>query len=303
MSFLNQTYAVPGRVLGVFRTVLALNGQLTEERLAALMAPGALQGETESGQDMVTATLRECVKCGLLTESDGRFGPTRGLPKEVLSLNTVDRHLPRLLARLILDPQNEANHDLALALAWFLAQDPYHAPGNWSEAQTVLREQLGEGELRIATGLTNADPYNLLEHWAGYLGFAQTLSRRDREVNLPDPTAFLRDHLDDLLGTRQGEWQSLAGVMERLSQRCPVFEGGSFRDRVEKSLQGTALARDATHFSGTTALAWYRLRDENMIEIKADADAPDQILLPDGRGVSRPFALIRRRRPNRRFES
>jgi hypothetical protein len=305
MSFLNQTYAVPGRVLGVFRTMLALNRPVAEDELARLMAPAALQKEAESGQDMVTATARECVKCGLLNaqKKDGSLSLAAKVKKEALSFESVDRYLAYMLPQLVLDAENEVNHDLALALAWFLAQDPYHAPGNWSEAQSFLRDQLGEGELRKATGLTNSDPYNLLEYWAGYLGFAWTLSRRDREVNLPDPTAYLREHLDELLVGKDGEWQSLAGVMVRLAKSCPVFEGGVFRDRVETSLQGTPLARLTSQLSGATALAWYRLRDEDVVELKADADAPDQLLLPDGRGVSRPFALVRRKRSTRRLQS
>jgi hypothetical protein len=293
MSVMNQPYAVPGRVLAVYRTVLALPGRLTDVELANLMAPEALQKEKEAGRDMVTETVKECVKMRLLTRADGRLTPAPGLAREVLALDTVDQHLPRELARLLLTLENDANRDLALSLAWYLAQDAYSAPGNWSDAQPVLREQLGDGDFRKRTGLTNSDPYNMMEYWAGYLGFARTLSRREQEVNFPDPTAYLGSRLAELVPGKSGLSHSLAGVMEKLARLCPIFEDGEFRRAVEKEITGVK-PRERDHLSSTTALAWFRLQEEGEVVLLPDADPKDRRLLPDGRAGVKVVSLVRR---------
>lgn len=282
MSFLNQPYAVPSRVLVVFRTVLLLRPVCySASELAEMHAPQGLLSKAESGRDMVEATIRECVKLHLLAEDAGKVVPHPKLPPAATDPATVERVLPGVIADLVFHAVNKENHDLALALSWFLAQNPYKGPANWSDAQGVLREQLGEGSVREDTGLTNADPYNLMEYWATYLGLARTWYAKGRERTTPDPTEFIRLRLPKLF-TRSDTTRPLRDVMDALAKHVPVFEGGRFRERVVEEA-GSKLRPPAGHLSAATALAWLRLRDEGEIVLEPARDARDALILPDGR--------------------
>src|SRR5262249_4247735 len=85
----------------------------------------------------------------------------------------------------------------------------------------------------------------------------------------------------------------LASVIGRLSRRCPVFEGGAFRDRVEKEAAGQIPTRHRSHLSSTTALAWFRLEEEGFVQLQMEADAHDQLILPDRRGAGRPTSVVK----------
>jgi hypothetical protein len=288
MSVMNQDYAVPGRVLGVYRTVKAYSGALSREELSRLMAPRSLEGRGASGReaeeadeeeegvgrDMVVATADECQKMGLLTP----HGAKLGVPD---SHAVGDEDLPGLLTRLLLCPAGP-NADLGLSLAWLLAQDPASGPTSWDSAEGLLREQMGQGEMRAATGLTNPNPYRMLEHWACYLGFARSYARRGKRVVSADPTAYLRRSLPALFDRKPGRPRSLAGVVNKLKDHCPVFEGGVHRRQIEKVLAGKLPARPENQLSGTTALAWLHLEEEGLVRLERDADARDKLLLPDG---------------------
>src|SRR4051794_9580579 len=121
MSLMNQDYAVPGRVLGVYRTVRAFPGVYTRDELARLMAPDSLQ-DGESGRAMVEKTVDECRHAGLFLPGEGKL--------ELTTENRAqDDGLPDLLLRLFLvGPKKAANRDLGLSLAWFLAQPAGRAP-------------------------------------------------------------------------------------------------------------------------------------------------------------------------------
>jgi hypothetical protein len=290
MSVMNQDYAVPGRVLGVYRTVRAYSGPLTRDELSLLMAPRSLEHRGTSGReaeeadeeeggvgrDMVAATAEECQKMGLLTPPRG--GDKLGVPA---SHAVDDEELPGLLTRLLLDPAGP-NTDLGLSLAWFLAQDPASGPTSWDSAEGLLREQMGQGEMRAATGLTNPNPYRMLEYWACYLGFARSYARRGKRVVSADPTAYLRRSLPALFDRKPGRPRSLAGVMNKLKDDCPVLEGGTHRRQTEKALTGKFPARPENQLSGTTSLAWLRLEEEGLVRLTRDADARDKLLLSDG---------------------
>jgi hypothetical protein len=142
-------------------------------------------------------------------------------------------------------------------------------------------------------GLTNSNPFNMLAHWACYLGFAWTHQRRGREVFMPDPTAYVRHHLPDLFKGERGVRVPLKDAMARLAERCPVFEGGILRDRVERELAGGVRQREANQLSSTTALAWLRLEEEGYVKLSPGADDPNLRLLPDGKGHRR-VALVER---------
>jgi hypothetical protein len=199
VSVLKQAYAVPSRVLGVFRYLLHAKGQREQlETLVKILSPEALgrksdeqsDGDKEgSGRDMVEATVRECVKAGILIEVEDTVTLNPTLSPEARNPKTAEELLPLTLAKLFFDPDRDANHDLGLSIAWYLSLDAYSPPGNWGEVERAT-ESSGTKEL---LKLTDAR-YLMLEYWLCYFGLGWTYSLGARRLT-PDPTHHLRQRL------------------------------------------------------------------------------------------------------------
>lgn len=281
MSVLKQAYAVPSRVLGVFRYLLHARGQREQrETLIRVLAPESLgrkpdpQGEGEregAGKDMVEAVVSECVGAGLLVETENgvTFSPT--LPPEARNPKTAESLLPFTLANLFFDPERDANHDLGLSIAWYLGLDAYSAPGTWPEVERAI---LGSGTKDL---LKLSDVrYHMLEDWLCFLGLGWTYSLGEKRLT-PDPTQHLRARLSLLFPGQARARHPLGDVMTRLAALSPVFEGGFLREQIP-----IPIAEDgANRLSTATALGLLRLRDEGFIELFHESDATT-FLLPDG---------------------
>jgi hypothetical protein len=284
VSVLSQPYAVPSRVLGIYRYLLRARGQHeAKEDLVALLAPDSLprktaaaepgeEAEEGGGKDMVRKTLSECVAMGLLTETDGEVQVNPDLPKAARNQATAEQVLPLTLAALFFDQGRVANHDLGLAIAWYLCQDAYSAPHNWNTIDAYLREQVGGDRF----GITNSTPYGMFEDWVCYLGFGWTHGLKDKSILTPDPTEHLRRRLPELFG-KPSVSCSFVEITGRLGILCPVFEEGFLRKQVEAQLR----PREAGQLSSATALAWLRLRDEGLVRLTRESDA-NLLVLPDG---------------------
>jgi len=122
---------------------------------------------------------------GLLTENDGEYQLSSDLPKAARTQASAEEVLPVTLAALFLDQDRVTNHDLGLAIAWYLCQDAYGAPHNWNTIDAALREQVGGDRF----GITNSTPYGMFEDWVCYLGFAWTHALKDKTVLTPDMRA------------------------------------------------------------------------------------------------------------------
>jgi hypothetical protein len=278
MSLLSNPYPTPSRVRGVFRYLLhSPDHQESRSTLEALMSPPSLRGKGGMIQD----TIDESIKLGLLTEMGESVAINQYLSKESKSPNIGDSLLPSTISELIFNSENKANYDLAQAITWYLAQDVYEAPGNWSEVQDRLSSQLG-GE---RFGLNNTR-YTQFEDWICYLGFAWSHKIKDSQKGtlVPDPTAYLRMHLGQLLRTNRRE--PLGKFLQNLAKLCPAFEFGSLRDKLEESFG----SREPRHLSTVTAFSLLRLNDEGYLKLSMEADA-EAYVLPDGT-ASRRFSHI-----------
>jgi len=281
VSVLKQAYAVPSRVIGVFRYLLHARGQREQrETLVKVLAPESLgrkadpqnQGDKEgAGRDMVEATVNECVAAGLLVDGDGGVTLCPDLPVQARDPKLGEPLLPLTLANLFFNTEREANHDLGLAIAWYLSLDAYSAPGNWAELE---REMVSAGTKEL---LKLSDVrYHMLEDWLCYLGFGWTYSLGEKRLT-PDPTNHLCARLNWLFPGPAQSKHSLGDVMSRLAVSSPVFEGGFLRDQVPRIENGGA----ANRLSTATALGLLRLRDEGYIGLYHESDAATY-LLPDG---------------------
>jgi hypothetical protein len=234
--------------------------------------------DRKANRDMVKNTIDECLHMKLLVKDDSgeRVGINPELPGVVRSPETAEALLPLTLTDLLFAEDNEKNHDLGLAIAWYLGQDAYDAPGDWER----VSETLGQTTFAKEIGLNNSNPWGQLIHWSSYLGFAWTHSVGGKAVLTPDPTAYLRRRLKQVFDGQLHSSLPLLSVLESLAQVCPVFEGGALRKKVEQ-VTGPRNASGERRLSSVSVLAWLRLDEEKTIELQFKSDA-QPVLFPDG---------------------
>jgi hypothetical protein len=279
MSFLTVAYAVPSRVIGVYRFLLHARGQRESlESLGDHLAPKSLplrgergaDSEEGAGKDMVQKTVNECVTAGLLAHDGEDVCLHPNLSPKARDPRSGEAILPLTLAALCFSPTNDANHDLGLAIAWYLQLDVLRPPGSWPEVEQLLIQSGLDETLKLSDVR-----YHMLEDWLCYLGFGWAHVPGDRKL-VPDPTVHLRCRLPELFPASAPARQPFPMVAERLASLCPVFEGGAIRTRL-----GADGLEATKRLSNSTALAWLRLRDEGDIELHHESDA-EVLILPDG---------------------
>jgi len=269
MSILKDPYVVPSRVKGVVRYLLAAKGQREKQDiLEALLSPTALISKGEDKQfsrKMVQSTIRECIKIGLLEESEDGSEVAIN-PK----LHLEEALLPAVLTQRLLNISDlTENHDFARVLAWYLAQDFFAAPGNWRDAQQRLLDQVGEDLLEL-----NDVRFGQFADWSCYLGFSWRNSLAGNPGLVPDPTAYLRQSLGSLFEGVANQPIPLGEFINRLGRHCPVFETGTFREEIEKQLEG----RESNYLSSVTSIALRRLEEEKLIKLDPLSDSSIWVL-------------------------
>ncbi|PSN16988.1 hypothetical protein C7293_00215 [filamentous cyanobacterium CCT1] len=269
MSILKDPYVVPSRVKGVVRYLLAAKGQREKrETLEALLSPKALVSRGDDRQlsrKMVQATIRECIKMGLVEESEDGSEVAIN-PK----LNLKENVLPSALAQLLLNtPELTENHDFARVLAWYMAQDFFVAPGNWAEAQKKLRDQVGEELLEL-----NDARFGQFEDWSCYLGFGWRNTLSGNPVLVPDPTAYIRQSLSTLFEGVADKNIPFGEFINRLGKYCPVFETGTFREKIDDQLGDC----ESNYLSSVTSVTLRRLEEEGKIKLERLSDITVSVL-------------------------
>lgn len=285
-------YASSSRVRGVFRYLLPKAGQReSRDKLEKVLSPESLLrgGDADTtSRGMIKGTINECLKMGLLVEESDGGDPIVAinpeLPPEARSKSKGDSVLPQTLTRLMITLEREANRNLATVIAWYLTQDAYSTPGNWTETEAALLQQVGADKL----GMNDAR-YSQFADWVCFLGFAWRHSLKDKDLLTPDPTPFFRGAITTLIPQRGGQPRPLGDFILKLAAHCPVFETGAYRVEVENKVRTRETEQ---HLSSTTALALLRLQEEKTIELSKRSDAP-VYTLPDG-NQSQSFSHIRR---------
>jgi hypothetical protein len=270
MSILKDPYVTPSRVKGVVRYLLQTRGKREKrDTLEAVLSPASLASrgdDKEPSRNMVQATVRECIKMGLLEEIQDKAEVTLNLKLRLEN----DASLAAVLSQLLLDESEYTeNHDFAKVLAWYLAQDFFDAPGNWQEMEQKLREQIGSSLLEL-----NDARYGQFEDWSCYLGFSWRNSLMGTQVLVPDPTVYLRQNLKNLFENQTHQQISLDEFISRLSKYCPVFEMGEFREEIEQQIG----LREPNHLLTVTSIALRRLEDEGLIKLERLSDTSIWVL-------------------------
>lgn len=275
MSVIKEgAYAVPSRVLGLFKYLKSTKKfKDKRENIYNLLSPTELIRKDEDkdvSRKMLQTVILESKKMGLLVEEDDEISIHP-------DLTDIDiKALPSAIARLFFSSENTENHDFSQVCSWYLAQDFRDAPGNWEEAEKKLEKQVGTSLLNL-----NGNRYDQFEYWSCYLGFSWQHSKKDTKkcVTVPDPTKYLKLNLGLFFKEKKRKEMPIIEFMEQVAKHAPVFEFGSFRNKIEEQMLG--LVRDQNSLSTVTSMSLFRLEEANLIKLDKESDA-DVLFVSDG---------------------
>ncbi len=289
MSLFSNPEAVPSRIIGAWRYLARDSGDDVLDTVLKrdLMPDTVLPDRKRDRRGVLSQSLKAGVEVGLFESSGGKDLSRVRLAPDASAVDPAKDEVCRdVLANLLLDP-DDGDDGFATALAWFLCQSPFGRPLRDREPP-ALPGEIQEAGLQDRTGITSDVNSGAFRHWCTYLGFANSHKLDGKAAVSPDPTRYLSRRLPQVVEVT-GERVSLLEVMRRLSQRCPVLEGGTYRDEIETLLD---VSRPERHLSETTSLALLRLADRGEIDLHEEADAANVMVLQKGNQSSRYSRLI-----------
>jgi len=283
MSILKEPLATPSRVRGIVKYLLQTKEkQEKREILERVLSPNELVKDAPSPRPMLRKTIHELIKVGLLEEDEDKIVINPSLLEDVRNPQFGDQLLPNTLAYLFFASNNQDEEDFGLVCAWYLAQDIYEAPGTWEEVEQQVSKQ-GVGNL---LKMSNNTLYGQMDDWMCYMGLVWGHALGGKRVIVPDPTVYIKRNLKDLFqGQVRGKLQ-IREFIDRLAEKCPLFETGKFREQVEEKIG----FRLPNHLSTSTAFALFRLQDDDCIKLVKESDA-DLFIFP-GVGNEEGFSHI-----------
>lgn len=280
VSLVSVAQVSPSRISGIYQYLLqSENYCAAKKKLQSAFAPESLRsritGEDEEGQgsSMISEPMREGVKLGLFEDGENADGDYIRISSNLLMKPQSElSDLPAIIASLVFE--NAENENLALAIAWYLSQNPLAAPGTQTEVTELLRTEIADGRY----GITSDVRYGQFEDWVCYLGFAWCHSLNGRRVMVPDPKVAVERSLHKLYSLRTGETISIRQMVKDLSTELPVLEEGKIRNLVEDTLKNIGKIRQQDYFSISTSLALLKLENLGCIKLLKQSDAGLYIL-------------------------
>ena len=257
MSVVTTWEAVPNRIEAVVQ-YLSHQKSVSKAELSEVLSPSSI-----GGRNVVPRVIAEALNLSLIQQTEGERW---SLAEELQVATEVRLHI----ARTLLDPHLAASAKqsrVAPAMAWFLTRDvrePLSVSDNW---RTLVERDCPSST--DAFELSNSSSCQQFAYWAVYLGLGWKLATgvREtgvREVLVPDPTTALEYALR--VAVDPGETLSVEDAIARIADICPVIEGGSVREDVERQLVPTR-RRPAGQLSRSTSFALARLEAKGVIEM------------------------------------
>ena len=270
MKIYTEVEPVPSRVVALARLLLA-EGELPEDQLIALLQP-------RDNKNMASKTLEAALELGLVERRLAKCRLAEVLPK-LVKPSQLDKHLPAVLARLLLRPEIDRKPNGFVKLcAWILHQPILNFPHDRSGIHYAMKTQgLPPEELQVAS---EARLDNVI-YWAKYLGLVRQMQASAGSGVIPDPTDYLRRFLPELLPP--GDEVAAQDFRSRLAQLCPALDGGSVREALIRKL---APDWPASRLSESLSFGLERLEQANEIKIWCPDDWRDFLLTPEGRKIA-----------------
>ncbi|MEK3865842.1 protein DpdG [Paenibacillus sp. FSL H7-0716] len=268
MSLIKTPEASPARIYAIYALIAQMHGQRLEiDLLKRMIMPSAFASPNleRNETDFIGKTIPEMISLGLIKHENNFLQITdTTIPKGSIS-SQVAILLPHVIRKRVLFSEEDQNEDLGRIIAWYLTQNPYRAPGNWKEVEEALLKQLND-KMECSSDAR----YGQFEDWSLYLGFTTRILKQ----LMPDPTKVIRYFLPELFHDSRTHF--IDTVVHRLAKLCPVFEHGSYREKVKNTYGTEALLQG--HLSQTTSYAWLRLQDEGIVDLRMKSDADVYVL-------------------------
>jgi hypothetical protein len=279
MKLYTDIYATPSRIQGLLRLVAKV-GPSTQE--ASSLMEIALDRPGAEGKAM--SLINAAKEANLIGED----------PKGVLALKfeMSDDHwnvpnygevLVKIIDRYVLTPTiNGSENRLATLAAWFMKQSPSTVP----QGQTAIKSALTKhGFPPSELGLANDACVDMLIYWLKYLGFAWQYEARKCEGLVPDPTAFLTRHIDELLPidveTKVNEFRNKVGEI------CPILDGGTVFEEVSRRMHLNGVPEMPNdQLSPSLSLALRRLKRSKAIDFYCPDDQRTFLMLANGEKIA-----------------
>jgi hypothetical protein len=242
----------------------------------AALRPNAVVG---SEADALLASLRVGRDIGLLDRSSGTRTTDQeadwGLEEQVGSQRdewyadpTRFRVLVRraLLAKAVDDvAEGETPSDVAVGLAWLLAQDPVR-PLPWAYGDGPERSLNDQNMRPYIVGPTQ---WRQFLRWAVALGCAEYSQAGSRRLILLDPTAALAEELPPI--PRVGV--SARAFCAAVTKELPILDGGQISDFMRAKRGECADPRGDAMVGPAFSLSLRRLQGQGVIDLHREADA------------------------------
>lgn len=300
MALLNPPQILPNVARVIFRALQGSEEGVTKDDLARQVAPGSLprgEGATPGpGSKGFEDTLTACMTINLTERREDFVRLHPDLPPVAQDRKLREAAFAPLVLDLVLDERinhdlwesTEGARDLTRAIAWWLAQNPLDPPLPWNEAggADVAQERQITGGERI---FSNDTRWGAFDRWATFLGVASRFLRRGKTILMPDPTSAVRPVLAEVLPEAR---TPILDFTERLAQRLPVLDGGTYRRAVEERMRPDAVLASADALSPSLSHALLRLRDEQLLRLEDLADAPAKVQLARGFGPERTISHV-----------
>ncbi|MFF2091282.1 protein DpdG [Paenibacillus sp. NPDC058174] len=268
MSLIKTPEASPARIYAIYALMAQMHGQRLEiDSLKKMIMPAAFASPNSerTETDFIGKTIPEMISLGLMKQENNFLEITdTSISKGSLSFE-VAIQLPHVIRKRALVSEEGQNEDLGRIIAWYLTQNPYRAPGSWKEVEEALLKQLKD-KMECSSDAR----YGQFEDWSLYLGFTTRIWKQ----LMPDPTKVIRHLLPELFHDSRTHF--IDTIVHRLAKLCPVFEHGSYREKMKNTYGTEALL--AGHLSQTTSFAWLRLQDEGVVDLRMRSDADVYIL-------------------------
>ena len=171
-----------------------------------------------------------------------------------------------LLAKAVDDiAEGQTPSDVAVGLAWLLAQDPVYplAQAYRDGPEGALNSQ------NMLPYIAGPDQWRPFLRWAVALGCAEYSQVGSRRLILLDPTAALAEELPPI----PHAGVSARAFYEALTRELPVLDGGRISDFMREKRGETADPRGDAMVGPAFSLALRRLQGQGVIDLHREADA------------------------------
>jgi hypothetical protein len=299
---------VPSRILGLIRILSASKSGHPRDEVTALMQPEPLlregrkkgsaadddEQENKKKPDLANEAISAALDLGLVEAyRDGHERDSLRVPETLhrsLRVNGTfsDDECWQLLAAAALQDGAQDN-----AFAEFCSWLQFHTASRMPADEGTIRKALEDDGLELdRLQMRNKAALQNAFYWSHYLGLSW--HRRPGRVSdgvIPDPSAYLRRRIDEVLPLRLGEIH-VRDLRTRIGAVCPALDGGVHHQRVARRLaernRPNALAPD--RLTPGLSFALRHLRDTRVIDYSCPDDQRDFLLMTRDEKI----ALIRR---------